>query len=124
LLLIGDKKDKIKYIISPPKRGSLFAISLLRSNLQSDELTMSWVLNVLRSISESFLFRIAKELDCESSLYEMPSSHRAVGVLPGCLCCPAPKRDEMSLTIPKLGLRTRTLLTVPLPVTTIPDAMN
>jgi hypothetical protein len=56
---------------------------------------------------KSFLFRIAEELDRESSLYEVPSSDRAVGVsmwnerLP---LLPPPKRDEIPLAIPKLWL--------------------
>jgi hypothetical protein len=68
----------------------------------------SAVLNALRSISECFLFLIAKELDRESSLYEMPSSDRAVGVsiivdCQAAFAAPS-ERDEMSLAIPRLWL--------------------
>jgi hypothetical protein len=56
---------------------------------------------------KSFLFSIAKELDLESSLYEVPSSDRLSECLllwNARLLLPPPKRDEMSLAIPKLWL--------------------
>ena len=65
------------------------------------------MLNALRSISECFLFRIAKELDRESSLYAMPGSDRAVGVSIIVECQAAfaapSERDEMSLVFPSFG---------------------
>jgi hypothetical protein len=68
----------------------------------------SAVLNPLRSNSECFLFLIAKELNHESSLYEMPRSERAVRVSIIAECQAAfaapSERDEMSLAIPKLWL--------------------
>ena len=93
----------------------------------------SAVLNALRSIfRKDFPGRISEDRDStRSSLYEVPSSERAVGVpiiivgMPGCLCCP-PKFDEIPLAIPKLGaMRTRALSAAPLQEMTIPTwAMN
>ena len=86
------------------------------------------VLNALRSISECFLFRIAKELDRESSLYAMPGSDRAVGVSIIVECqaalLPPPNATKCPWYSQALALRTRALLTVPFPVMTIPDTMN
>src|SRR5258705_6637457 len=74
----------------------------------------SAVLNALRSIfRKDFPGRISEDRDSNrSSLYEVPSSERAVGVpvivgRPGCLCCP-PKFDENSAGYSKAwAMRTR-----------------
>ena len=92
----------------------------------------SAVLNALLSIfRKDFPGRISEDRDSNrSSLYEVPSSERAVGVpiivgMPGCLCCP-PKFDEIPLAIPKLGLCVHErLFAAPLQEMTIPTwAMN
>jgi hypothetical protein len=78
---------------------------------------------------KNFLFRIAKELDPESSLYEVPGSDRAVGVpviveCQAAFAAPSETRRNVPGYSQALALRTRALLTVPLPVMTIPDTMN
>jgi hypothetical protein len=77
---------------------------------------------------KSFLFSIAKELDRESSLYEVPSSDRAVGVpiIVECQAVATPSKTQRNVPgySQALALRTRALLTVTLPVMTIPETMN
>jgi hypothetical protein len=78
---------------------------------------------------KSFLIRIAKELDCESSLYEVPSSDRAVGVpiiveCQAAFAAPFETRRNVPGYSQALALCTRALLTLPLPVMTIPDTRN
>ena len=90
----------------------------------------SAVLNALRSIfRKDFPGRISEDRDSNrSSLYEVPSSERAVGVpiIVECQAVATPSKTQRNVPgySQALALRTRALLTVPLPVMTIPDTMN